>query len=64
MFFVLENRQPVSLVVFGLPAPAMPMAVLVLTAFVIGLSVGPLLGLGILVRYRLRARGTAGKLRD
>ncbi len=44
LFFVLENQQAVSLVLFGWSAPEMPVAVLVLAALVIGLAVGPLLG--------------------
>jgi uncharacterized integral membrane protein len=44
LFFVLENQQSVSLSLFGWAAPAMPVAVLVLAALVIGLAVGPLLG--------------------
>lgn len=44
LFFVLENQQAVSLVLFGWAAPEMPVAVLVLAALVIGLAVGPLLG--------------------
>lgn len=43
LFFVLENQQTVSLVLFGWAAPAMPVAVLVLAALVIGLAIGPLL---------------------
>ncbi|MFK3818829.1 lipopolysaccharide assembly protein LapA domain-containing protein [Pseudomonas sp. NPDC089407] len=44
LFFVLENQQAVSLTLFGWVAPAMPVAVLVLAALVVGLAVGPLLG--------------------
>lgn len=57
LFFVLENQQAVSLVMFGWAAPAIPVAVLVLVALVIGLAVGPLLGAyGLLVgRRRSRA---------
>ncbi|MBO9552026.1 lipopolysaccharide assembly protein LapA domain-containing protein [Pseudomonas sp.] len=44
LFFVLENQQVVSLVLFGWSAPAMPVAVPVLAALVVGLAVGPVLG--------------------
>jgi len=44
LFFVLENQQNVALVLFGWSAPAVPVAVLVLAALVLGLAVGPLLG--------------------
>ncbi|MDH0305038.1 MULTISPECIES: lipopolysaccharide assembly protein LapA domain-containing protein [unclassified Pseudomonas] len=50
LFFVLENQQGVSLVLFGWVAPTMPVAVLVLAALIIGLVVGPLLGAYRLVR--------------
>ncbi|MFT0867447.1 DUF1049 domain-containing protein [Pseudomonas sp. CAM1A] len=60
LFFVLENQGDVSLVLFGWVAPAMPVAVLVLTALIVGLAVGPLLvvfGLsGEKRRIRLSAR--------
>lgn len=42
LFFVLENQQVVSLVLFGWSAPATPVAVPVLAALVVGLAVGPL----------------------
>lgn len=44
LFFVLENQQAVSLVMFGWSAPAMPVALLVLAALLVGLAVGPLAG--------------------
>ncbi|MDF9755711.1 MULTISPECIES: lipopolysaccharide assembly protein LapA domain-containing protein [Pseudomonas] len=44
LFFVLENQQAVSLVLFGWSAPSLPIAVLVLAALVVGLAMGPLLG--------------------
>ncbi|MBC3465596.1 lipopolysaccharide assembly protein LapA domain-containing protein [Pseudomonas sp. RW10S2] len=59
LFFVLENQQSVSLVVFGWAAPAMPISVIVLFALVAGLVVGPLLGLYGLLRNRRRLRSSA-----
>ncbi|MDR2306765.1 MAG: lipopolysaccharide assembly protein LapA domain-containing protein [Paucimonas sp.] len=45
LFFVLENQQAVSLVLFGWSAPSLPIAVLLIAALVLGLAVGPFLGL-------------------
>ncbi|WP_248919144.1 lipopolysaccharide assembly protein LapA domain-containing protein [Pseudomonas entomophila] len=56
LFFVLENQQAVSLVMFGWSAPAMPVALLVLAALLVGLAVGPLLGAYGLMRGRRKAR--------
>ncbi|QXH37101.1 lipopolysaccharide assembly protein LapA domain-containing protein [Pseudomonas muyukensis] len=56
LFFVLENQQAVSLVMFGWSAPAVPVAVLVLVALVVGLVIGPLLGIFTLMRGRQKAR--------
>ncbi|MBI6954574.1 lipopolysaccharide assembly protein LapA domain-containing protein [Pseudomonas sp. CCOS 191] len=44
LFFVLENRQDVSLIMFGWVAPGIPVAVLVLATLLIGLVVGTLFG--------------------
>ncbi|ANC04460.1 hypothetical protein AB688_21070 [Pseudomonas putida] len=44
LFFVLENQQAVSLMFFGWSAPALPVAVPVMAALVVGLAIGPLLG--------------------
>ncbi|MND59872.1 hypothetical protein D3C80_510890 [compost metagenome] len=59
LFFVLENQQAVSLVLFGWAAPAMPVAVLVLAALVIGLAVGPLLGAYGVQRSKRKIRASA-----
>lgn len=59
LFFVLENQQAVSLVMFGWTAPAMPVAVLVLMALVVGLAIGPLLGGYGLMRSRRASRAQA-----
>ncbi|KPY32468.1 MULTISPECIES: lipopolysaccharide assembly protein LapA domain-containing protein [Pseudomonas] len=40
--FVLENRQPVGLVLFGWSAPQLPFAVPVVCALLIGMLIGPL----------------------
>ena len=59
LFFVLENQQPVSLMLFGWSAPAMPVAVPVLAALVIGLALGPLLGAYGVLRSKRRIRASA-----
>lgn len=59
LFFVLENQQGVSLVLFGWSAPAMPVAVLMLLALVLGLAIGPLLGAYALMRGKRKIRISA-----
>jgi len=61
LFFVLENQQAVSLVMLGWSAPAVPVAVLVLAALVLGLAIGPLLGAYGLMRGKRRIRVNARK---
>lgn len=59
LFFVLENQQGVSLVLFGWAAPEVPVAVLVIAALVLGLAIGPLLGAYGLVRGKRKIRANA-----
>lgn len=59
LFFVLENQQSVALVLFGWSAPTLPLAVVVLTAFALGLFVGPLLGTYIALSAKRRLRRPA-----
>ncbi|MDR0210308.1 MAG: lipopolysaccharide assembly protein LapA domain-containing protein [Pseudomonas putida] len=59
LFFVLENQQAVSLVLFGWTAPAVPVAVLVIAALVVGLAVGPLLGAYGVQRSKRKIRASA-----
>jgi len=59
LFFVLENQQAVSLVLFGWSAPEVPVAVLVLAALVIGLAIGPLLGAYGVHRSKRKIRASA-----
>lgn len=54
LFFVLENQQPVVLILFGWSAPAMPVALPVIAALLVGLAVGPLLGVCGALRYKRR----------
>ncbi|MHC6224569.1 lipopolysaccharide assembly protein LapA domain-containing protein [Pseudomonas sp. X10] len=56
LFFVLENQQPVALVMFGWSAPAMPVAVPILVTLLVGLAIGPLLGAYGVLRSRRRLR--------
>lgn len=42
VFFTLENRSLTQLVFFGWATPELPLALYVLSAFVIGLVLGPL----------------------
>ncbi|MCO7595988.1 MULTISPECIES: lipopolysaccharide assembly protein LapA domain-containing protein [Pseudomonas] len=59
LFFVLENQQTVSLMLFGWSAPAVPVAILVLAALVVGLAVGPLLGAYGVLRSKRKIRAAA-----
>lgn len=59
LFFVLENQQAVSLVLFGWTAPAVPVAILVIAALVVGLAVGPLLGAYGVLRNKRKIRASA-----
>ncbi|MGE6821307.1 lipopolysaccharide assembly protein LapA domain-containing protein [Pseudomonas soli] len=61
LFFVLENQQGVSLVLFGWSAPAVPVAVVVLAALVMGLVVGSLLGAYGLIRSKHKTRAFVRK---
>ncbi|PSS47922.1 lipopolysaccharide assembly protein LapA domain-containing protein [Pseudomonas sp. BBP2017] len=56
LFFVLENQQAVALVMFGWSAPAMPVAVPVLAALLLGLAIGPLLATYGVLRSKRRVR--------
>jgi uncharacterized integral membrane protein len=41
--FVLENSQSISLVFFGWSAPQLPLAVYMVTIFLLGMAIGPIL---------------------
>lgn len=43
VFFTLENRTPVHLLFFSWKTPDLPIALFVISAFVLGLIIGPLL---------------------
>ncbi|PWB36027.1 DUF1049 domain-containing protein [Pseudomonas sp. SDI] len=59
LFFVLENQQSVALVLFGWSSPAIPLAVIVMLALLLGLAVGPILGGFIAIRAGRRLRRSA-----
>ncbi|MFU2328103.1 DUF1049 domain-containing protein [Pseudomonas sp. NFX98] len=52
LIFTLENQKAVSLVFLGMDAPPLAVSALVLSAFLLGLVVGPFLAL--LRRYHLK----------
>jgi len=57
--FVLENQQDVSLSFLGLATAQLPVSVFVVMALIVGMLVGPILGL--LMRKR-RFRSTAAQV--
>lgn len=59
LFFVLENQQMVSLVLFGWAAPSMPVAVPVIGALVVGMAIGPFLAIFSIRRCKREARHSA-----
>ncbi|MFD2641193.1 LapA family protein [Pseudomonas japonica] len=59
LFFVLENQQVVSLIIFGWSTPAIPLAVPVLLALIIGLAIGPLMGWYGVMRHKRDIRASA-----
>ncbi len=54
VFFTLENRNLTQLVFFGWQTPELPLALYVLSAFVIGLVIGPLVSWWPQQRLRMR----------
>ncbi|MCK9535091.1 MAG: LapA family protein [Pseudomonas sp.] len=54
VFFTLENRTATQLVFFGWQTPELPMALYVLSVFVLGLILGPLLSWWPHQRLRMR----------
>ncbi|WP_122707344.1 lipopolysaccharide assembly protein LapA domain-containing protein [Pseudomonas sp. Sample_21] len=42
--FVLENQQSVSLLFLGLSGPQLPISLIVVLAFLVGMLIGPVLG--------------------
>jgi len=54
LLFSLENQQPVALVFAGWSTPQWPVSICILAALLLGLMVGPLLGLLISRRSNRR----------
>lgn len=50
--FMLENQQPVNIVVLGYTGPQLPVAVLIIAAFLAGMVVGPVLAAVASLRRR------------
>ncbi len=63
LFFTLENRTPVHLLFFGWQTPELPMALYVMSAFVLGLILGPLLSWWPHQRMRMRYNKQVKQLR-
>lgn len=54
IIFILENRQPVALTLFGQSTAMLPLASFLVLAFLAGLVVGPLLGSALYMRMHHR----------
>ncbi len=63
VFFTLENRTPMSLLFFGWQTPELPIALYVMSAFVLGLVLGPLLSWWPHQRMRMRYNKQVKQLR-
>ncbi len=63
VFFTLENRTTTQLVFLGWPTPELPMALYVLSAFVLGLIIGPLVSWWPHQRMRMRYNKQVKQLR-
>ena len=63
VFFTLENRTPMSLLFFGWQTPELPIALYVISAFVLGLVLGPLLSWWPHQRMRMRYNKQIKQLR-
>ncbi|MNJ63558.1 hypothetical protein D3C77_594710 [compost metagenome] len=56
LLFTLENQQAVNLVLFGWSMPAVPLALVVIIALLVGLVLGPLIGVFVARRAITRSR--------
>ena len=63
VFFTLENRTPMSLLFFGWQTAELPIALYVMSAFVLGLVLGPLLSWWPHQRMRMRYNKQVKQLR-
>jgi len=62
VFFTLENRTPIHLVFLGWNSPELPIALFIMSTFIIGLIVGPLLTWWPHKRLRMRYNKQAKQL--
>lgn len=63
VFFTLENRTVTQLVFFGWSTPELPVALFVMSAFVVGLILGPLVSWWPQQRMRMRCNKQAKQLK-
>ena len=63
VFFTLENRALTQLVFFGWTTPELPIALYVLSAFVLGLIIGPLASWWPHQRMRIRCNKQVKQLK-
>jgi len=54
LVFMLENQQPVAVILFGWSAPELPIAAFIAFAFLLGMLIGPLLGWFVYGRLSLK----------
>ncbi|AYF51847.1 lipopolysaccharide assembly protein LapA domain-containing protein [Pseudomonas sp. PS01298] len=59
ILFVLGNQQMVSLMIFGWSAPAVPLAIPMIFSLLLGLAIGPVLGVYIVIRAKRRVSADA-----
>ncbi len=64
IIFILENRQPVALTLFGQSSAMLPLASFLVLAFLVGLFVGPLLGSAVYMRMHHRQQVLSRMLAD
>ncbi|SRR5690554_5832442 len=63
VFFVLENRTPTQLMFLDWQTPQLPLALFVMSAFVLGLLLGPLISWWPQQRLRMRCNKQAKQLK-
>ncbi|WP_421137069.1 lipopolysaccharide assembly protein LapA domain-containing protein [Pseudomonas sp. NFX15] len=56
VLFILENQQAVALVFLGYTSPQLPISVLMLIAILLGLAIGPAMGIWVVLRNHHKRR--------
>lgn len=56
VLFILENQQVVALVFLGYTSPQLPISVLMLIAILLGLAIGPAMGIWVVWRNQHKRR--------